>query len=86
MFSDLQGVKTYAKQDGDDYIINGSKVFITNGFSSDVAIVVTKTKTEGKASQGTSLIILEATDKGFHKGKNLNKLGLKGAVSITEDF
>ena len=81
-FSDLQGIKTHAKQDGDDYIINGSKVFITNGFSSDVAIVVTKTKTEGKASQGTSLIILEATDKGFHKGKNLNKLGLKGAVSI----
>ncbi|USG61790.1 acyl-CoA dehydrogenase family protein [Sneathiella marina] len=74
--SDLQGVKTRAVKDGDDYIINGSKTFITNGFMSDVVIVVTKTDPEAGA-KGTSLFLVEADRKGFDKGRNLEKLGLK---------
>ncbi|MEH6524617.1 MAG: acyl-CoA dehydrogenase family protein [Sneathiella sp.] len=74
--SDLQGVKTRAVKDGDDYIINGSKTFITNGFMSDVVIVVTKTDPEAGA-KGTSLFLVEADRDGFDKGRNLEKLGLK---------
>jgi long-chain-acyl-CoA dehydrogenase len=74
--SDLQGVKTRAVKDGDDYIINGSKTFITNGFMSDVVIVVTKTDPDAGA-KGTTLFLVEADRDGFDKGRNLEKLGLK---------
>jgi len=74
--SDLQGVKTRAVKDGDDYIINGSKTFITNGFMCDLVIVVTKTDPEAGA-KGTSLFLVEAGTPGFDKGRNLDKLGLK---------
>ncbi|GLQ05484.1 acyl-CoA dehydrogenase family protein [Sneathiella chinensis] len=74
--SDLQGIKTRAIRDGDEYVINGSKTFITNGFMSDLVIVVTKTDPEAGA-KGTSLFLVEAGTKGFAKGKNLEKLGLK---------
>ncbi|MEH6402791.1 MAG: acyl-CoA dehydrogenase family protein [Sneathiella sp.] len=74
--SDLQGVKTRAAKDGDDYIINGSKTFITNGFMCDLVIVVTKTDPDAGA-KGTSLFLVEAGTPGFDKGRNLDKLGLK---------
>ncbi len=74
--SDLQGVKTRAVKDGDDYIINGSKTFITNGFMSDLVIVVAKTDPEAGA-KGTTLFLVEADQNGFSKGRNLEKLGLK---------
>ncbi|MFC4272143.1 acyl-CoA dehydrogenase [Sneathiella chungangensis] len=74
--SDLQGVKTRAVKDGDDYIINGSKTFITNGFMSDLVIVVTKTDPTAGA-KGTTLFLVEAGTPGFEKGRNLDKLGLK---------
>ncbi|MEP3247620.1 MAG: acyl-CoA dehydrogenase family protein [Sneathiella sp.] len=74
--SDLQGVKTRAVKDGDDYIINGSKTFITNGYMSDLVIVVTKTDPDAGA-KGTSLFLVEAGTPGFEKGRNLDKLGLK---------
>ena len=74
--SDLQGIKTRAVKDGDDYIINGSKTFITNGFMCDLVIVVTKTDPDAGA-KGTSLFLLEAGTPGFDKGRNLEKLGLK---------
>ncbi|MCG8493124.1 MAG: acyl-CoA dehydrogenase family protein [Sneathiellales bacterium] len=74
--SDLQGVKTRAIKDGDDYIINGSKTFITNGYMCDLVIVVTKTDPEAGA-KGTSLFLVEAGTPGFDKGRNLDKLGLK---------
>ncbi len=74
--SDLQGVKTRAVKDGDDYIINGSKTFITNGYMSDLVIVVTKTDPEAGA-KGTTLFLVEADRDGFDKGRNLDKLGLK---------
>ena len=76
--SDLQSVKTTAKKDGDAYVLNGSKTFITNGQTANLIIVVCKTDPTAGA-KGTSLIIVE-TDKveGFKRGRNLDKIGAKG--------
>lgn len=76
--SDLQAVRTSAVLDGDDYIINGSKIFITNGYLCDMAIVVCKTGSSEKGSANLSLIMVEANREGFSKGKPLNKIGMKG--------
>ncbi|OTG59242.1 MULTISPECIES: acyl-CoA dehydrogenase family protein [unclassified Acinetobacter] len=76
--SDLQAVRTTAVLEGDDYIINGSKIFITNGYLCDMAIVVCKTGDSEKGSANLSLIIVEADRVGFSKGKPLNKIGMKG--------
>ena len=76
--SDLQAVRTTAVLDGDDYIINGSKIFITNGYLCDMAIVVCKTGDSEKGSANLSLVIVEADRAGFSKGKPLNKIGMKG--------
>ncbi|MDG1310795.1 MAG: acyl-CoA dehydrogenase family protein [Porticoccaceae bacterium] len=74
--SDLQGTNTTAVLDGDHYILNGSKTFITNGQKAGLVIVVAKTDTSA-GSKGISLFLVEADLPGFSKGKNLNKLGLK---------
>ena len=74
--SDLQGVKTTAVLDGDDYVINGSKTFITNGYLADLVIVVAKTDPKAGA-KGTSLFLVEADTPGFDKGKRLEKVGMK---------
>ena len=74
--SDLQGTKTTAVLDGDHYILNGSKTFITNGQKAGLVIVVAKTDSSA-GSKGISLFLVEADLPGFSKGKNLNKLGLK---------
>merc|ERR1711970_811384 len=77
--SDLQGIRTNAKRDGDDWIINGSKIYITNGWLTDCCILVVKTKPDAKrAAHGVSLFLVDADTKGFHKGRKLKKLGLKG--------
>jgi len=76
--SDLQGIRTSAKKDGTDWIINGSKIYITNGFISDVCVVVAKTNPDAKrAAHGVSLFLVPADTPGFHKGRKLKKLGLK---------
>lgn len=74
--SDLQSVKTTAVLDGDHYVINGSKTFITNGFLADLVIVVAKTDPKAGA-KGTSLFLVEADTPGFSKGKRLEKVGMK---------
>jgi len=74
--SDLQGVKTLAVRDGDDYVINGSKTFITNGQQADLVILVCKTDASAGA-QGISLLLVEAGTPGFEKGTNLEKIGMK---------
>jgi len=74
--SDLQGVKTTAVLEGDHYVVNGSKIFITNGQMADLVIVVCKTDSS-KGAKGISLLLIEAGTPGFDKGKNLNKLGMK---------
>lgn len=77
--SDLQGIRTKAVRDGDDYIINGSKVFITNGILADVVIVVAVTDSGAKSkAHGISLFLVEEGMPGFKKGRNLKKLGMKG--------
>jgi acyl-CoA dehydrogenase len=77
--SDLQGIKTTARRDGDDYVINGSKTFITNGQTANLVCVVAKTD-PGQGARGTSLIFVE-TDAapGFERGRNLDKLGMEAA-------
>ncbi len=73
--SDLQGVKTTAKKDGNHYLISGQKTFITNGQTANLIIVVAKTDPSAGA-RGTSLIIVETDEvEGFERGRNLDKLG-----------
>ena len=74
--SDLQNIKTTAIRDGDEYVINGSKTFITNGQLADLVIVVAKTDPD-QGAKGTSLILVEAGTPGFEKGSNLEKVGMK---------
>ncbi len=74
--SDLQGVKTTARRDGDHYVLNGSKTFITNGWHADLVIVVAKTDPSAGA-KGTSLLLVERGMPGFETGKRLKKMGLK---------
>ena len=75
--SDLQGVKTTAKKDGNQYRLNGSKTFITNGQHANLIIAVAKTDPE-KGAKGTSLMIVETDEvEGFERGRNLDKVGLK---------
>jgi acyl-CoA dehydrogenase len=75
--SDLQGVKTSARKDGNHYVINGSKTFITNGQNANFIIVVTKTDPSAGA-KGTSLMVVETDEvEGFERGRNLDKIGLK---------
>ena len=74
--SDLQGIKTTATRAGDEYVINGSKTFITNGWHADVVIVVAKTNPQAGA-KGTSLLLVDRGTPGFEKGKRLKKLGLR---------
>jgi alkylation response protein AidB-like acyl-CoA dehydrogenase len=74
--SDLQGIRTTARRDGDSYVVNGSKNFITNGINSDLVIVVAKTEPD-KGAHGISLLMLERGMAGFGRGRNLEKMGLK---------
>ncbi|WP_210605073.1 acyl-CoA dehydrogenase family protein [Brevibacterium oceani] len=74
--SDLQGITTKAVRDGDDWVINGAKTFITNGVHCDFVIVVARTDPEAKPSRGTSLFIVDADAPGFERGRPLKKLGM----------
>ena len=74
--SDLQGVKTRAMMDGNHYLLNGQKTFVTNGQNADLVIVVAKTDPE-KGAKGTSLFLVEASAEGYSRGRNLEKIGLK---------
>ncbi|MFZ6742572.1 acyl-CoA dehydrogenase family protein [Undibacterium sp. JH2W] len=76
--SDLKGIRTTARRDGDSYVINGSKTFISNGYMADLVVVVTKTDPEAGA-KGVSLIIVETKDcPGYRVGRILEKIGQKG--------
>lgn len=77
--SDLQGVKTTATRQGNQYTINGSKTFITNGQTANFIVVVTKTDPK-LGAKGTSLIVVETDEvEGFQRGRNLDKVGLEAA-------
>lgn len=73
--SDLRGMRTSARREGDDYIVNGQKTFITNGGNADLAVTATKLDA---ASKDLTLICVETDRLGFSKGRRLEKIGLKG--------
>ena len=72
--SDVQGIKTNAVRDGDEWILNGSKIFITNGMHADLVIVAAITD-PGKGAKGTSLFLVDTSLPGFERGKKLDKIG-----------
>lgn len=74
--SDLQAVKTSAVLDGEEWVINGSKTFITNGQQADLVVVVAKTEADA-GSKGLSLFLVEAASEGYSRGSNLEKVGMK---------
>ncbi len=73
--SDLAGVKTTAVRDGDEYVLNGAKTFITNGINSDLVIVACRTDPDA-GHKGMSLLVAERGMDGFERGRNLDKIGL----------
>lgn len=75
--SDLQAIQTTAIEDGDDYIVNGSKIFITNGYNSDMVVVALKVGDKARGAKNVSLLVIEAERPGFSKGKPLKKIGMK---------
>ena len=77
--SDLQGVTTTAKRDGNGYILNGAKTFISNGQHCDVVVVIAKTDSTVAGSKGISLLFVEKDAAGFSRGRNLDKIGLHSA-------
>ncbi|WP_018990727.1 acyl-CoA dehydrogenase family protein [Aromatoleum toluclasticum] len=74
--SDLKNIRTRAVRDGDDYVINGQKVFISNGQMCDVLVLAAKTDRDAGA-KGITLFLVDTSLPGFKRGKNLEKLGLK---------
>jgi acyl-CoA dehydrogenase len=76
--SDLQSVRTTAIRDGDEYVINGAKTYITNGQHADLVIVVAKTDPD-QGAKGISLVVVDTDTPGFQRGRNLKKMGQKAA-------
>jgi acyl-CoA dehydrogenase len=72
--SDVQGIRTAAVRDGDEWVLNGSKIFITNGIHADIVIVAAITD-PGKGAKGTSLFLVDTTLPGFEKGNKIEKIG-----------
>jgi alkylation response protein AidB-like acyl-CoA dehydrogenase len=83
--SDLQGIKTRAVKDGDDWVLNGSKTFITNGINSDLVIVVAQTSPD-KGALGFSLLVVERGMEGFERGRKLDKIGLEAQDTAELSF
>ncbi|MBY6349962.1 acyl-CoA dehydrogenase family protein [Rhodococcoides corynebacterioides] len=83
--SDLQGIKTRAVRDGDDWVLNGSKTFITNGINADLVLVVACTDPE-KGAQGFSIFGVERDMPGFERGRNLDKIGMKAQDTAELSF
>lgn len=76
--SDLQGIRTIAKKDGGDYVINGSKTYITNGQNADLILVCAKTD-PALGAKGISIILVDADTPGYKVGRNLDKVGQHSA-------
>ncbi|MBS0450897.1 MAG: acyl-CoA dehydrogenase family protein [Proteobacteria bacterium] len=73
--SDLKGVRTTARREGDEFVINGAKTFISNGLQADLFVVVCKTNPHLSGSKAMSLILVEADRQGFRRGRKLDKVG-----------
>jgi acyl-CoA dehydrogenase len=76
--SDIAHVETSAHRDGDAYVVNGSKMFITNGVNGDLAVILVRTKPEG-GHQGLSVLVVEKGTPGFSVGRKLSKLGWRAS-------
>ena len=76
--SDLQGIRATARRDGNEYVVNGSKTYITNGQNADLVILVARTD-PAAGGKGISLVLVEATREGFARGRNLDKIGQHSA-------
>src|SRR3546814_114627 len=76
--SDLKNVRTFARRDGDHFVLNGAKTYITNGQLADMAVVAAKTDPSG-GSKGISLFIVDAASPGFVRGRNLDKIGMRSS-------
>ena len=74
--SDLQGLRTTARRDGSDWLVSGSKTFITNGIHADLVLVVARTDPD-RGAHGFSLLAVERGMPGFERGRNLDKVGMK---------
>ncbi len=84
--SDLQSIRTTARKDGNHYVINGSKTYITNGQNTDLTLVVAKTDPDAQpAYKGMSIILVESDREGFSKGRKLDKIG-QDAADTSELF
>jgi len=75
--SDLASLSTTAVRDGDHYIVNGSKIFISNGQLADLCVVAVRTDETASPHAGVSLLVIESDRKGFRKGTNLKKIGMR---------
>src|SRR3954451_23337691 len=84
--SDLQGIRTTARRDGDAWGLNGAKTFVTNGINADLVVVVARTATDVPAARGTSLLVVERGMPGFVRGRNLAKVGLKAQDTAELSF
>ena len=76
--SDLQAIRTTARRDGGDYVIDGAKTFITNGILGDLVLLAAKTE-HARAAHGISLFLVDTATKGYRKGRNLKKIGMKAS-------
>ncbi len=74
--SDLQAIRTQGKQDGDDWVVDGQKTFITNGQHCDVAFTAVRTDMSVKGAKGTTMFAIDSDAEGFGRGRNLEKIGL----------
>src|SRR3546814_13293323 len=83
--SDLASMGTSAVRDGDDWVVNGSKTFITNGINADLVIVAVKTDPSQKHA-GTSLLVVERGMDGFERGRNLAKIGMHSQATAALFF
>ncbi|WP_326595331.1 acyl-CoA dehydrogenase family protein [Streptomyces sp. NBC_01803] len=83
--SDLQGIRTTATDQGDHWLLNGSKTFISNGILADLVVVVARTTPEGGA-KGLSLLVVERGMPGFERGRNLDKIGQKAQDTAELSF
>jgi len=82
--SDLAGIRTRAVRDGDDYVLNGSKTFITNGINADLVVVAARTGTD--PHRGLSLFVVERGMAGFERGRRLEKIGLHAQDTVELSF
>jgi len=87
--SDLQGIRTHARREGAEWVLNGSKTFITNGINADLVIVVARTDPDegaARSGRGFSLLVVERGMAGFTRGRNLDKVGMKAQDTAELSF